>query len=513
MPDNKEIPNQNTLFSSSSQPHSPPKAPPDAKAAPAMDTKKPAEPPKVPETKTAPAADAKKPAEPPKEPGAKAAPAADMKKPTEPPKAPDAKAAPAADGKKPAEPAKAPDNKAMNYIRFWQADGESQKTSIRTATRLHQITEDGHFTGGICPYGYKLVKLGRKNKKGVELNDLAINEDEAPVVRMIYDKYVVEGYGPQRIANYLREINLKNRSGKNWHPATIRGILRNLTYTGVLRSGDSRSPLIKELQIIDEDTFMRAQEICYQRSSAFADKPRIPMNTRGNSLLAGNVFCGHCGARLCLTTSGKSRPRADGTDPVRVRYACQTKTRTHENCDGQTGYTAHILDGMINDIVHTIFRKVGQFSESEIVRRGQKKKISEKQAIVRKLQRETAKTEKDLHNLRNEIMKALDGSSAFTPELLGGMIKEQEAKYAEQQTALEAAQKEAENTALAMQEMSAQYNQFVEWAYVYDTASMETRKMIVAQLFERIEVYRDYKLKIKFTISVEQFLQGLDNIA
>lgn len=112
MPDNKEIPNQNTLFSSSSQPHSPPKAPPDAKAAPAMDTKKPAEPPKVPETKTAPAADAKKPAEPPKEPGAKAAPAADMKKPTEPPKAPDAKAAPAADGKKPAEPAKAPDNKA-----------------------------------------------------------------------------------------------------------------------------------------------------------------------------------------------------------------------------------------------------------------------------------------------------------------------------------------------------------------------------------------------------------------
>ncbi len=246
-------------------------------------------------------------------------------------------------GKKPAAPDKAADApKDMNYIRFWQADGESQKTSIRTATRLHQITEDGHFTGGICPYGYKLVKLGRKNKKGVELNDLAINEDEAPVVRMIYDKYVVEGYGPQRIANYLREINLKNRSGKNWHPATIRGILRNLTYTGVLRSGDSRSPLIKELQIIDEDTFMRAQEICYQRSSAFADKPRIPMNTRGNSLLAGNVFCGHCGARLCLTTSGKSRPRADGTDPVRVRYACQTKTRTHENCDGQTGYTAHI---------------------------------------------------------------------------------------------------------------------------------------------------------------------------
>ena len=112
MPDNKEIPNQNTLFSSSSQPHSPPKAPPDAKAAPVADVKKSSEPPKAPGNKATPAADMKKPTEPPKAPEAKASPAADGKKPTEPSKAPDAKAAPTADGKKPAEPSKAPDAKA-----------------------------------------------------------------------------------------------------------------------------------------------------------------------------------------------------------------------------------------------------------------------------------------------------------------------------------------------------------------------------------------------------------------
>ena len=137
MPDNKEIPNQNTLFSSSGPPHSPPKpaeptkgadtkAPsaadakkptepakaPDAKSTPAADAKKPVEPAKAPDAKAAPAADAKKPTEPAKAPDAKAAPAADSKKPAEPPKAPDAKAAPAADAKKPTEPAKAPDAKA-----------------------------------------------------------------------------------------------------------------------------------------------------------------------------------------------------------------------------------------------------------------------------------------------------------------------------------------------------------------------------------------------------------------
>lgn len=44
-------------------------------------------------------------------------------------------------------------DKLLNYIRYWQASGESIKTSLRTKTRLEQLTEDGHFTGGGVPYG------------------------------------------------------------------------------------------------------------------------------------------------------------------------------------------------------------------------------------------------------------------------------------------------------------------------------------------------------------------------
>jgi len=400
-------------------------------------------------------------------------------------------------------------DKLTNYIRYWQADGESQKTSIRTSTRMGQITEDGFFTGGTHPYGYNLVKKGRKNKKGMELNDLAINEDEAPVVRMIFEKYVTEGYGPQRIANYLRQLNIKNRSGKNFHPATIRGILHNLTYTGVLRSGESRSQVIPELQIIEPTVFERVQEISAQRSRKHEETRSVPLNTRGKSLLAGNVFCGHCGARLSVTTNGRSGQYSG----LRMRYVCQTKTRTHENCNGQTGYTTHILDEMIHDLVHAVFQKVGGFSQSEAIQRAYKKQLDEKNARVRRLHRELAKTDKDLKNLRNEIMKALDGSSAFTTELLSGMIQEQEGKRAEQQAALNAAQSEVEENGAILRDMERQYNQFVEWAYVYDTASMEAKKMIVTQLFDRIEVYRDYKLKVRFTISVEQFMKGLEAVS
>ena len=44
-------------------------------------------------------------------------------------------------------------DKLTNYIRFWQADGESEKTSIRTRTALGQLVEAGGFKGGLAPYG------------------------------------------------------------------------------------------------------------------------------------------------------------------------------------------------------------------------------------------------------------------------------------------------------------------------------------------------------------------------
>ena len=41
----------------------------------------------------------------------------------------------------------------LNYIRFWQASGESGKTSTRIKTRLRQMVEAGIYIGGIVQYG------------------------------------------------------------------------------------------------------------------------------------------------------------------------------------------------------------------------------------------------------------------------------------------------------------------------------------------------------------------------
>ena len=200
-------------------------------------------------------------------------------------------------------------DKLTNYIRFWQADGESEKTSIRTKTALGQLVEEGGFKGGLAPYGYDLVKSGRVNKRKHEVLELAVNEREAAVVRIIFEKYVREGYGAQRIATYLNSLGYRARTGKMWHHASIRGMICNLTYTGVLRSGESRSQVLPHLQIISPEQFEAAQRIRTARANSVEQTRTIPLNTRGTALLSGNVFCGHCGARLLFYNMGPTGAR------------------------------------------------------------------------------------------------------------------------------------------------------------------------------------------------------------
>lgn len=124
-------------------------------------------------------------------------------------------------------------DKLMNYIRFWQASGESEKTSIRVKTKHTQMVQDGQYRGGYVPFGYKLEHLGRTNKKNQPVRDLVIDEDEAVVVRNIFDLLVNHGYGTNRVANHLNEQGIKTKRGTTlWRATSIRALIDNRIYLG-----------------------------------------------------------------------------------------------------------------------------------------------------------------------------------------------------------------------------------------------------------------------------------------
>ncbi len=132
---------------------------------------------------------------------------------------------------------------------------------------------------------------------------------------------------------------------------------------------------------------------------------------------------------------------------------------------------------------------------------------------MQKAKREYDKAESNLQSLKNEIVKALTGESAFSPELLNGVIQEQEKKCRELRDTLAASEQEVSESESRLSVMGQQYDDLLEWAAVYETASMSAKKMIVSHIIERVDVYRGYELKLALNISVEQFLGNLDGMA
>ena len=93
------------------------------------------------------------------------------------------------------------------------------------------------------------------------------------------------------------------------------------------------------------------------------------------------------------------------------------------------------------------------------------------------------------------------------------MIADNEKKCLTIQHTMEAAQAAYDEGQAMLDALNAQYDDIISWADMYDSASMEAKKMIVSCLIKRVDVYRDYKLHIDFNIDFEQFSMGIDIIS
>ena len=403
-------------------------------------------------------------------------------------------------------------DRLTNYIRYWQADGESQKTSIRTKTAMGQMVQEGRFRGGGVPYGYRLAPSGILNKRKHEVCKLEIDEDEARVVRMMFNLCVGSGYGRSKIANMISGQGIKTRSGTNWHEATVGHILHNIAYTGVLRSGESQSEIFEELQIVDPVTFALAQKLMAERVNEFNAQRTMPKNISGQALLSGNVFCGHCGGRLTLTTNGTVRHNLKGGTVFRrrVRYVCYNKTRHRVDCDGQTGYTAHILDGLVTRVLHQVFDKMKSIREDEIVSRTQmnvEASVKDQLAAARK---EFAKATKEYEAVKAKLYDVIRGNSNLPESVLSEMADEAKAKMMEASEKVSELSSEAEKNSSRAEEIRRDYRRILKWSELFDESDMATKKMVAGYLIKRIDVYTDYRLHIEFNINFAQFELGLE---
>ena len=403
-------------------------------------------------------------------------------------------------------------DRLTNYIRFWQADGESQKTSMRTKAALGQMVREGRFRGGVAPFGYRLVPSGVLNKRKHEVMKLEINEAEAKVIRMMFDLCIGSGFGRFKIANFLNEQGILTREGKHWHEATVGHILHNIMYTGILRSGETQSQVFDDLQIIPTANFEMAQQLMEQRVNEYNEQRTMPRNTSGQSLLSGNVYCGHCGGRLTLTTNGTVRVNAAGEriGRKRIRYVCYNKTRKRAECDGPTGYTMHILDGLITEVLHQIFDRMNAVSEDEIVSRTHRSAMVSLKERLAAAKAECAKATKEYDSLKGEVVKAIQGKSSFPREILSELLESARAKMTEANETLTSLYAEQAESESKIGQIKADYRRILKWSEMFDSSDMAVKKMIAGYIIKRVYVYDGYRLHIEFNMNFEQFNCGID---
>ena len=396
-------------------------------------------------------------------------------------------------------------DKLMNYIRYWQASGESLKTSVRTRTRLEQLTGEGHYTGGTVAFGYKRVRLGRVNKKNQEVCDLVIDEAEAEIVRLIFHKYVYEGYGAQKLSHYLYEQGVVGRNNKNIPNTSIVRMIKNKGYTGYLINGavETECP---QLRIIEPELFEQAQEL---RQARTCERGGTSLGTSSKALLTGLVYCGHCGNRLSLTSSGRTHTYADGhtVKEVRPRYSCFYKIRHPGDCDGQSGYGVSKLDSIVEEVVRQIFAQFREVSRKKLLESVKTNDAARIQKKVKKIQKDLEAKQKELDDLKAETILVIRGVSALDKELLGTLVAEAKDALETLEKQLVQAQEEYDEATKTAKRSNYICNELFTWADVYDTANHDERRAILQQFIKEIRVRKDYEISITLNASFNQVEQ------
>ena len=215
-----------------------------------------------------------------------------------------------------------------------------------------------------------------------------------------------------------------------------------------------------------------------------------------------------------LTTNGTTARLADGT-PIykkRIRYVCYNKTRRRQECTGQTGYTMHILDGLVTEVLHQIFDKMHGVSSDMIVGSAFQKQMALVRSELQKTKSENTKANKEYESLKAEVLKAIQGKSALPQDVLSEMLEEVRQKVLTTSERITALTAELEDENSKIDEMKAEFNRIVSWSKIFDESPMEVKKMICGYIIKKIFVQRDNKVRIEFNINVEQFLNGIDTI-
>ena len=168
-------------------------------------------------------------------------------------------------------------------------------------------SKNGAYLGTRPPYGFKKIKIGK-------LNTLEIVEDEAEVVRLVFDWYIKEDLTPYQIACRLNDMGIKAPKGDKWVKDTIRHMIRNPHYAGYVEFNkikqtqflENGKVITKRITQKDEDIILAegkheaiiSRETWETAKRMVARNPRVNHERQLKNPFSGMIVCKNCGGAL-----------------------------------------------------------------------------------------------------------------------------------------------------------------------------------------------------------------------
>ena len=406
-------------------------------------------------------------------------------------------------------------DKLQNYITGWQNEYESIKTSVRVKDAIRSKNETGKYMGGNPPIGYEVYSTGNVNVKNKIVYDMRINEDEAEIVRLVYDLYNNHNCGVQLITKKLNELGYKGRKGQPLRQNTITRIIKNPIYIGrrafnkytttrdsVITNDKSEwqyQPYNASLRIISDEDFQKANTTITRRGSN--PQFREPRNTK--HLYSGLVYCGYCGSKLITDSNTKKQYRKDGTYCVTRAYnfKCRDKKTGRTGEHEQNSFGTVKYESVISEIVYNFMESIDKESFFEVINQHRDSGIVDIRKQITRLEKSTSDLSKLIQKLELQFDEAIMNDDNAKVDLLSKRIRNNEDLIIEQREEINKLQSQLSINMEENMKLIETYNDIDDWINKFESVDMGAKKNMLLKIIDKIYLYkRDVKVIFKFEI-------------
>ena len=250
---------------------------------------------------------------------------------------------------------------------------------------------------------------------------LKINEEEAKIVKEIFESYVYKGFGTTKIAVSLNDRGIRTKKTKSkWVQTSIVRMLKNPIYTGRVTNKKSevtdfitgtRKDLPEEdwivverpeMRIISDELFNRAQEILAERSDSFKLNSKREKTEYVFSTL---IYCKHCGYSF-----RRMKRKYSETGKEYIRWVCSGRNSMGVNhCPNTTVIDEEELLNAIKVYLKSIIKNKKNFmkaveKEFEKITKLRENNERTEDSLLKEIEKVTNKRQKYMEMFQNEVI-------------------------------------------------------------------------------------------------------------